>query len=109
MQAQEGVTIPKPPCMWITPPFSAQIPLPVHKLMSISDSSKLPQEPRFYLALVLRGMGLASLLQNAPSSWTVLYHLSFVEKFAKKSIFDRRSIRKWSARSVLDTLWEKER
>eukprot|EP00061_Rhincodon_typus_P014057 g40845.t1 len=50
-------------------------------------------------------MGLASL----PSSWTVLYHLSFVEKFAKKITSDHKSIRKWSARSVLETLQEKER
>eukprot|EP00061_Rhincodon_typus_P007967 g30159.t1 len=40
---------------------------------------------------------------------TILYHLSFMEKFAKKSTFDHKFIRKWSARSVLKTLWEKER
>eukprot|EP00061_Rhincodon_typus_P006827 g27868.t1 len=64
---------------------------------------------RFYLSRVLRRMGLASLPQNAPSSWTVLYHLSFVRKFTKKNIFDHKSIRKWSAHSVLQTLGEKER
>ncbi|GCC35650.1 hypothetical protein chiPu_0014137 [Chiloscyllium punctatum] len=54
-------------------------------------------------------MGLASLPRNALSSWTVPYHLSFVEKFMKKNTFDHKSIRKWSARSVLETLREKER
>ncbi|XP_060685631.1 uncharacterized protein LOC132818637 [Hemiscyllium ocellatum] len=63
---------------------------------------------RFYLSPVLRRMGLASLPRNAPSSWTIPYHLSFVEKFLKKNTFDHKSIRKWSARSVLETLREKE-
>eukprot|EP00061_Rhincodon_typus_P011498 g36552.t1 len=42
-------------------------------------------------------MGLALLLRNTPNSWTIPYYLSFVEKFAKKSTFDHKSIRKWSA------------
>eukprot|EP00061_Rhincodon_typus_P007466 g29187.t1 len=55
-------------------------------------------------------MGLASLSWNAPSSWTVLYHLSFMEKFVKESTSDHKSIRrKWSASSDLETLREKER
>eukprot|EP00061_Rhincodon_typus_P011261 g36148.t1 len=53
-------------------------------------------------------MGLALALKNAPSSWTIPYHLSFMEKFAKKNTFDHKSIRKWSACIVLETLWEKE-
>eukprot|EP00061_Rhincodon_typus_P016808 g45211.t1 len=64
---------------------------------------------RFYLSLMLQRMGLASLPWNAPSSWTIPYHLSFVEKFAKKHTFDHQSIRKWSTHSVLETLREKER
>eukprot|EP00061_Rhincodon_typus_P013568 g40014.t1 len=64
---------------------------------------------KFYLSPVLQRMGVASLLQNIPSSWTVPYHLSFVKKFAKKNTVDHKSIRKWSAHSVLKTLWEKER
>eukprot|EP00061_Rhincodon_typus_P004750 g23343.t1 len=38
-------------------------------------------------------MGLASLPWTIPSSWTILCHLSFVEKFAKKNTFDRKSIK----------------
>eukprot|EP00061_Rhincodon_typus_P004979 g23878.t1 len=62
-----------------------------------------------HLFLVLRRIGLALLPWNTPSSCTVLYHLSFVEKFVKKNTIDHKSIRKWSACSVLKTLWEKER
>eukprot|EP00061_Rhincodon_typus_P004866 g23620.t1 len=40
-------------------------------------------------------MGLALLPGNAPSSWTVPSHLSFVEKFGKENTFDHKSIRKW--------------
>eukprot|EP00061_Rhincodon_typus_P005006 g23946.t1 len=54
-------------------------------------------------------MGLASLLQNTPSDWIILYHLSFVEKFAKKNTFGHKSIRKWSLCSILKTLQEKKR
>eukprot|EP00061_Rhincodon_typus_P015494 g43203.t1 len=54
-------------------------------------------------------IGLALLLWNAPNSWTFPYHLSFTKKFAKKSICDHQSVRKWSARNVLETLWKKER
>eukprot|EP00061_Rhincodon_typus_P011132 g35928.t1 len=57
----------------------------------------------------LLSMGLASLPQNAPSSWAIPHQLSFVEKFAKKNIFDHKSIRKCSAHRVLKTLQEKER
>eukprot|EP00061_Rhincodon_typus_P009384 g32853.t1 len=64
---------------------------------------------RFYLSPVLQRMGLASLPWNAPSSWTIPYHLSFVEKFMKENTFDHKSIKQWSARSILETLWEKER
>eukprot|EP00061_Rhincodon_typus_P018427 g47595.t1 len=64
---------------------------------------------RIYLSPVLQKMALASLLWNAPSSWTIPYCLSFVEKFAKKNTFDHKSIRKWSVHSILETLWEKER
>eukprot|EP00061_Rhincodon_typus_P017798 g46662.t1 len=46
--------------------------------------------------------------RNAQNSWTVPYHLSFLEKFVKKNTFDHKSIRQWSARSVLETLREKE-
>eukprot|EP00061_Rhincodon_typus_P009497 g33059.t1 len=41
--------------------------------------------------------------------WTIPYHLFFMEKFTKKSSFDHKSIRKWSAHSILETLREKER
>eukprot|EP00061_Rhincodon_typus_P011686 g36899.t1 len=44
---------------------------------------------------------------DAPSNWTVPYHLSFVEKVAKKNTFDK-SIKQWPALSVLETLREKE-
>eukprot|EP00061_Rhincodon_typus_P011033 g35752.t1 len=54
-------------------------------------------------------MGLALLLRKTPSSWTVPYHLSFVKKFAKKNAFDHQSFKKWSTRSILETLREKER
>eukprot|EP00061_Rhincodon_typus_P006710 g27657.t1 len=64
---------------------------------------------RFYLFPVLKRIGLASLLQNTPSSWTVPYLLSFLMKFAAKNTFHHQSIRKWSARSVLEMLREKER
>eukprot|EP00061_Rhincodon_typus_P003050 g19158.t1 len=63
----------------------------------------------FYLSLMLQRMGVASLLRNIPSSWTILYHLSFVEKFVKKNTFDHQSITKWSKCSSLETLREKER
>ncbi|XP_067864107.1 uncharacterized protein [Heptranchias perlo] len=63
---------------------------------------------RFYLSPVLRRMGLATLPRNAPSSWTVPPHLSFVEKFVQKNTFDHKAISKWSARNVLETLREKE-
>eukprot|EP00061_Rhincodon_typus_P007316 g28901.t1 len=53
-------------------------------------------------------MGLASLPRNTPSGWTVPYCLSFVEKFTKKKAFEPQSIRKLSARSILETLREKE-
>eukprot|EP00061_Rhincodon_typus_P014535 g41606.t1 len=72
------------------------------------DAHKCHNLLKFYLSPVLRGISLTSLLWNAPSSWSIPYHLSFVEKFTKKSIFDHRSIRKWSARSTLKILWEKE-
>eukprot|EP00061_Rhincodon_typus_P010220 g34342.t1 len=64
---------------------------------------------RFHLSPVLQKMGPASLLQRAPSSWTIPYHVSFVEQFATKNTIDHKSIRKWSARSVLKTLRGKER
>ncbi|XP_078412405.1 uncharacterized protein LOC144689141 [Cetorhinus maximus] len=64
---------------------------------------------RFYLSPVLRRMGLATLPRNAPSSWTVPYHLSLVEKFMQKNTFDHKSIRQWSARNVLEALRDKER
>eukprot|EP00061_Rhincodon_typus_P008525 g31215.t1 len=54
-------------------------------------------------------MGLASLPGNTPSSWTVPYQLSFVEKFDKIITSDRKSIRKWSAHNVLKNLREKEK
>ncbi|XP_067824015.1 uncharacterized protein [Heptranchias perlo] len=63
---------------------------------------------RFYLSSVLRRMGLATLPQNAPSSWTVLPHLSFVERFVQKNTFDHKAISKWSARNILETPREKE-
>ncbi|XP_072365904.1 uncharacterized protein [Scyliorhinus torazame] len=63
---------------------------------------------RFYLSPVLRRMGLASLPRNAPSSWTVPYHLSFVEKFLKENTFDHKAMKQWSARNVLEALREKE-
>ncbi|XP_067873155.1 uncharacterized protein [Heterodontus francisci] len=63
---------------------------------------------RFYLSPVLRRMGLVTLSRNAPSSWTVPYHLSFVEKFLRKNTFDHQSIRQWAARNVLKALREKE-
>ncbi|XP_078403064.1 uncharacterized protein LOC144683679 [Cetorhinus maximus] len=59
---------------------------------------------RFYLSPVLRRMGLATLPRNAPSSWTVPYHLSLVEKFMQKNTFDHGSIGRWSARGVLEAL-----
>eukprot|EP00061_Rhincodon_typus_P005758 g25650.t1 len=68
--------------------------------MSICNQFELPQDPR---------LGLASLLLDAPSSWTVPYHLPFREKFAKKKTFDHWSIRKWSALGVLETLQVKDR
>eukprot|EP00061_Rhincodon_typus_P012873 g38892.t1 len=60
----------------------------------------------FYLSPTLLMMGLTSL---PSSSWAISYHLSFMEKFAKRNTFVHRSIGKWSARSVLKTLREKER
>eukprot|EP00061_Rhincodon_typus_P013804 g40403.t1 len=36
-----------------------------------------------------------SLPPNASRSWIIPYHLSFVEKFAKKTTFDHKTIRKW--------------
>ncbi|XP_078075400.1 uncharacterized protein LOC144497833 [Mustelus asterias] len=53
-------------------------------------------------------MGLATLPRNAPSSWTVPQHLSFVEKFFRKHTFDHMAIKQWSARNVLEALREKE-
>eukprot|EP00061_Rhincodon_typus_P011896 g37256.t1 len=50
------------------------------------------------------GIDLASLPQNAPSSCSDPYHLSFVEKFVKKNTFDPMSIRQCSAHSMLETL-----
>eukprot|EP00061_Rhincodon_typus_P009922 g33781.t1 len=79
--------------LWVDPQFA---------------NTKIPYIPRFYMSLVLRRMGLALLLNNTPSGWTVPHHLSFVEKFAKKNTFVHKFIRKWSAHSVLKTLWEKE-
>eukprot|EP00061_Rhincodon_typus_P008164 g30544.t1 len=78
--------------------------LSVARLMRICDQFKLASGVK-----VLRRVGLASLPRNAPSSWAVPYHLFFMEKFAKKNIFDHKSIRKWSACTVLETLWEKEK
>eukprot|EP00061_Rhincodon_typus_P015256 g42829.t1 len=46
----------------------------------------------FYLTLVLSRLGLASLSWNAEGSWTALYHLSPLEKFAKMNTFDHKSI-----------------
>ncbi|XP_067853883.1 uncharacterized protein [Heptranchias perlo] len=63
---------------------------------------------RFYPSPELRRMGLATLPRNAPSSWTVPPHLSYVEKFVQKNTFDHKVISKWSARNVLETLQEKE-
>eukprot|EP00061_Rhincodon_typus_P007200 g28650.t1 len=37
---------------------------------------------RFYLSLVLQRMAQTFMPQNAPSSWTVPYHRTFMEKFA---------------------------
>eukprot|EP00061_Rhincodon_typus_P008609 g31364.t1 len=54
-------------------------------------------------------MGLASLARNAPSGWTVPYLLSFTEKFQIRNTFAHKSVRKWSACSILKTLQEKER
>eukprot|EP00061_Rhincodon_typus_P013468 g39854.t1 len=54
-------------------------------------------------------LNAALILWNALSSWVVPYHLFFMEKFTKKNNFDHKSIRKWSACSVLETLREKER
>eukprot|EP00061_Rhincodon_typus_P004211 g22011.t1 len=51
-------------------------------------STKCHNVLRFYLYLVLQGMGLASLPWSILSSCTVLYHLSFVETFAKSNTFD---------------------
>eukprot|EP00061_Rhincodon_typus_P018254 g47354.t1 len=64
---------------------------------------------RLYLSPVLRRMGLALLPWNTPSSWTVPYHLSFVEKLVKRNIFDHKAIRRWSARSIFGTLRVNER
>eukprot|EP00061_Rhincodon_typus_P016697 g45048.t1 len=64
---------------------------------------------RFYLSPVLQKIGLASLLWNTPSSWTIPYHLSFVEEFVRKNTFDHKSIKQGSAHSILETLREKER
>eukprot|EP00061_Rhincodon_typus_P001205 g14031.t1 len=61
-------------------------------------NTRCPYLLRFYLSPVLRRMGLASLPRSAPSSWTVPYHLSFVEKFLKGNTFDHKAIRQWSAR-----------
>eukprot|EP00061_Rhincodon_typus_P010520 g34873.t1 len=72
-------------------------------------STKCHYVLRFYLSPVSQRMGLASLLGNTPSSWAVLYHLSFVEEFEKINTIDPKSIRQSSARSVLETLREKER
>eukprot|EP00061_Rhincodon_typus_P013647 g40161.t1 len=63
----------------------------------------------FHVSSVLESVGLALLPQNAPSSWTVPYRLSFMEKFAKKNTFDHKSIRKWSVRGIFVILWEKDR
>ncbi|XP_067896195.1 uncharacterized protein [Heterodontus francisci] len=71
-------------------------------------NSKCHYVLRFYLSPVLRKMGLVTLPRNAPSSWTVPYHLSFVEQFLQENTFDHRSIRQWSARNVLKALREKE-
>ena len=63
---------------------------------------------RFYLSQVLRRMVLATLPWNAPSSWTVPQHLSFVEKFFRKHTFDHMAIKQWSATNVLEALRENE-
>eukprot|EP00061_Rhincodon_typus_P006771 g27759.t1 len=86
----------------------------------VCDCIKLCVDPRYantkchyvlrlYLAPALRRMGLASLQQNTPSSWAIPYHLSFVEKFAERNTLDQKSIRKWSAYRIVETLREKER
>ncbi|XP_067865005.1 uncharacterized protein [Heterodontus francisci] len=71
-------------------------------------NSKCHYVLRFSLCPVLRRMDLVTLPQNAPSSWTVPYHLSVVEQFLHRNTFDHRSIRQWSARNVLKALREKE-
>eukprot|EP00061_Rhincodon_typus_P005790 g25735.t1 len=40
---------------------------------------------------------------------TVLYYLFLMGKFPKRNTFHHRSIRKWTARSILESLREKER
>eukprot|EP00061_Rhincodon_typus_P014195 g41073.t1 len=58
-------------------------------------------------SVVKDGSGLVA--TEPPSSKTVPYYKSFVEKFAKKNTFGQKSIKKWSIRSVLKTLRKKER
>eukprot|EP00061_Rhincodon_typus_P009852 g33662.t1 len=86
-----------------------------HYSLSISGKNLVIRSEELSLLLYVaqawpipQKMGLALLPRNAPSSWTIPYHLSFMEKFAKKNIFDHKSIRKWSTCRVLETLQEKE-
>eukprot|EP00061_Rhincodon_typus_P011901 g37267.t1 len=67
-------------------------------LMSICDQFKLASGAK-------DETGLAAV--ERPSQ-TILYHLTFMEKFAKKNTFDHKSIRNWSAHGVHETLLEKE-
>eukprot|EP00061_Rhincodon_typus_P006244 g26686.t1 len=80
-----------------------------HRSPSIAGTQTCEYILKFYLLPVLQRMALALLPQNAPSSWTVPYHLSFMEKYAKKNNFDQKSIRKWSAGAIFETLREMER
>eukprot|EP00061_Rhincodon_typus_P009336 g32764.t1 len=60
---------------------------------------------RFYWSLVLRRIGLASLPRNTASSWTVPYHLFFVEKFVKRNTFDHMFIRQMHAETNITSAW----
>ncbi|XP_051883129.1 uncharacterized protein LOC127576594 [Pristis pectinata] len=64
--------------------------------------------PRFYLSRLLRRMGLAPWPHGVPVSWTLPRYLSFLEKFFRTNSLDHKSIRKWSAQNILQTLQEKD-
>eukprot|EP00061_Rhincodon_typus_P007180 g28599.t1 len=78
--------------------------LPVHRFMTICDPFELASGAQDRLPegagnMVWRGWGMDQNLGGVHSQG----------KFATKNTFDHVSIGKWSACSILETLWKKER